>query len=115
MIEKLIQQSKDGNNDSCEKLINSCNSFIMQHSLKYTNNNYDWAEEVAQKTRIKIFKSIKTFRGDCAFNTWVYFLIKNSFLDTTKRQFDNIFTKTKDNVNYLEDFSSSNETNGRDE
>ena len=43
------------------------------------------AEEVAQDTFIKVFKSLHKFKGDSKFSTWIYKVAYNTCLDNIKK------------------------------
>jgi RNA polymerase sigma factor (sigma-70 family) len=43
------------------------------------------AEEVAQDTFIKVFKSLDKFKGDSKFSTWIYKVTYNTCLDRIKK------------------------------
>lgn len=47
--------------------------------------NREEAEEVAQDTFIKVFKSLSKFKGDSKFSTWIYRITYNSCLDVLKK------------------------------
>ncbi|MEM1340180.1 MAG: sigma-70 family RNA polymerase sigma factor [Bacteroidota bacterium] len=50
------------------------------------------AEEVAQDTFIKVFKSLKRFKGDSKLSTWIYRIAYNTCLDRLK-------SKSRDRTN----------------
>src|SRR5262249_9415395 len=43
------------------------------------------AMDIAQDTFLKLFDSIRDFRGDSSFETWIYRLVVNSCLDHKRR------------------------------
>ncbi|WP_317162701.1 RNA polymerase sigma factor [Winogradskyella endarachnes] len=43
------------------------------------------AEEVAQDTFVKVFKSLNNFKGDSKFSTWIYRVTYNTCLDRIKK------------------------------
>ncbi|WP_248723545.1 RNA polymerase sigma factor [Seonamhaeicola sp. ML3] len=47
--------------------------------------NREEAEEVAQDTFIKMYKSLNRFKGDSKFSTWVYKIAYNTSLDRIKK------------------------------
>lgn len=47
--------------------------------------NREEAEEVAQDTFIKVYKSLLKFKGDSKFSTWVYKIAYNTCLDRLKK------------------------------
>jgi RNA polymerase sigma-70 factor (ECF subfamily) len=47
--------------------------------------NKEEAEEVAQDTFIKMYKSLNKFKGDSKFSTWIYRVAYNTCLDRLKK------------------------------
>ncbi|WP_420399016.1 RNA polymerase sigma factor [Flagellimonas sp.] len=50
-----------------------------------TLKNREEAEEVAQDTFIKVFKSLKNFKGDAKLSSWIYRIAYNTCLDRVKK------------------------------
>lgn len=50
-----------------------------------TLKNREEAEEVAQDTFIKVFKSLKSFKGDAKLSSWIYRIAYNTCLDRVKK------------------------------
>ena len=42
-------------------------------------------DDLTQESFIKIYKNLKSFKGESAFSTWVYQIAYRSFLDSTKK------------------------------
>jgi RNA polymerase sigma-70 factor, ECF subfamily len=67
---QLVLSSQEGNLDAFEQL-------VVKHQKKMLNvafrliNDYDEACEVVQDTFISAYKSIKNFRGEAKFTTWL--------------------------------------------
>lgn len=57
--------------------------------------NYDDANELAQEVFLKAFRSIKKFKGDSLFSTWIYKVTANVCLDEIRRR-KNKFTLSLD-------------------
>lgn len=53
--------------------------------LKVVRNPED-AEELAQDTFLKAFKSLGTFKGDCGFSTWLYRIAYNTALSSLRKK-----------------------------
>ena len=47
--------------------------------------NREEAEEAAQESFIKVYKSLHKFKGDSKFSTWIYKVTYNSCLDRIKK------------------------------
>ncbi len=82
--EKYIHQIKNGDSKAFEVLVNQYKNMVFSIALKMVANKEN-AEEVAQDSFIKVFKSIKNFKGDSKFSTWLYRITYNTSLDYIKK------------------------------
>jgi len=39
--------------------------------------DYEWAADLAQEVLLRVFRNLKSFRGDSKFSTWVYTIARN--------------------------------------
>lgn len=53
--------------------------------LKVVRNQED-AEELAQDTFMKVFKSLNSFKGDCSFSTWIYRIAYNTAISSVRKK-----------------------------
>ena len=60
--------------------------------------NREEAEEVSQDTFIKAFRSLKKFKGDSKFSTWLYKIAYNNCMDRVKKISRSYNTDTIDEV-----------------
>jgi len=67
----LIEQCKRGQPDAFEELIRLTHRDVYSLALRLVGNPDD-AAEVSQETYIKLLRSIRQFRGDSKFSTWLY-------------------------------------------
>jgi len=67
----VIDACKQGDPDGFAELIRLSNREVYGLAFRITGNPED-AADVAQDTYIKLLKSIKQFRGDSKFSTWLY-------------------------------------------
>ncbi|PRZ28121.1 RNA polymerase sigma factor [Flavobacterium granuli] len=65
-------------------LVDRYKDLVFTLALRMLKNREE-AEEVAQDTFIKVFKSLNKFKGDSKFSTWIYRIIYNSCLDVLKK------------------------------
>lgn len=92
-MKNIIDKAIDGDIEALEELLKQYHKMIYHYAWKMVNKNYDLAEEVTQLTKIRLFKSIKQFNRTCKFETWLYRIIHNVFLDVlkgNKRHYNNI-------------------------
>lgn len=80
----LIQSIKDGDAKAYAQLVNRYKAMVYTLALRMLKNREE-AEEVAQDTFIKVFRSLHKFKGDSKFSTWVYRVAYNTCLDTIKK------------------------------
>jgi len=82
--EKIINQIIAGDSNAFSVLVDRYKDLVFTLSLKMLKNREE-AEEVAQDTFIKVFKSLSKFKGDSKFSTWIYKVTYNSCLDRLKK------------------------------
>ena len=84
---KLIERAKEGQREAFETLMNKYRKEIYNLSYRISGNHHD-ADDIAQNTFIKTYFSLKTFRGESAFRTWITMIALNtakSFLAKHKK------------------------------
>lgn len=82
--EELIKRSQRGDTDAFQKLAQSYKSRIYSLSLRMLGNPTD-AEDAAEESVIKLYYSMKKFRGQSSFSTWVYAVTRNTCLDMLRK------------------------------
>jgi RNA polymerase sigma factor (sigma-70 family) len=75
----------EGNTNAFSILVDRYKDLVFSLALKMVKNREE-AEEVAQDTFIKVFKSLSQFKGDSKFSTWIYKVTYNTCLDRLKKQ-----------------------------
>lgn len=88
--ETLIAESLAGDKDSLEILIKRHQDYIYNISLKLFLDPED-ALDATQEVLIKVITSLRTFRGESRFRTWLYRIAFNHFLNSPKRKMEKIF------------------------
>lgn len=66
------------------KLVDDYKDLVYTIALRMLKNREE-AEEVAQDSFVKIFKSLKNFQGDSKLSTWIYRITYNTCLDRIKK------------------------------
>lgn len=82
-------RSRNGEVAAFEELIFSYEKKIFNIALRMVGNPED-ARDVAQEVCIKIFKSIRNFKGDSSFSTWVYRITSNVCIDEIRKRKKNV-------------------------
>ncbi len=90
--EILIRESLAGNKDSLELLIKRHQDYIYNISLKLFLDLED-ALDATQEVLIKVITSLKTFRGESRFRTWLYRIAFNHFLNSPLRKMEIMLTR----------------------
>ena len=80
----LINQIIGGDTNAFSVLVNRYKDLVFTLSLRVLKNREE-AEEVAQDTFIKAYKSLSKFKGDSKFSTWIYKIAYNTSLDRIKK------------------------------
>ena len=79
-----IEAILNGDSQAFSKLVDDYKNLVYTIALRMLKNTEE-AEEVAQDTFVKVFKSLKHFKGDSKFSTWIYRVTYNTCLDRIKK------------------------------
>ncbi len=82
---RLIELCKQGNINAFEELIGRYQKSAYNIALRTIGNQED-AYDITQDALIKVFKNIKSFKGDSAFSSWLFRIVTNTALDEVKRR-----------------------------
>jgi len=80
----LINQIVEGDTNSFTILVDRYKDLVFTLAIRMLKNREE-AEEVAQDTFIKAYKSLEKFKGDSKFSTWIYRVAYNTCLDRIKK------------------------------
>lgn len=80
---ELIQDVINGNSKAYACLVDRYKDLVFTLALRMMKHREE-AEEVAQDTFVKVFKSLNKFKGDSKFSTWMYRITYNTCLDRIK-------------------------------
>lgn len=82
--EYLIKKVIRGESNAYAELVDRYKHMVYTLALKIVKNRED-AEEVAQDTFFKAYNSLKYFKGDSKFSTWLYKIAYYGALDSLKK------------------------------
>lgn len=82
---ELVDRAKFGDIEAFEQLIIGCQKKVFNIAYRMLGN-YDDANELAQEVFLKAFRSIKSFKGDSLFSTWIYKVTTNACLDEIRKR-----------------------------
>ena len=80
----LINQIIEGDNHAFSELVDRYKGMIFTVTMRMLKNREE-AEEVAQDSFVKMYKSLPRFKGGSKFSTWLYRIAYNSCLDRIKK------------------------------
>lgn len=83
--EKLVRLSQQGNVEAFSALALRYHERIYRTVLALTKNHLD-ADDLSQETFMKAFKSLKGFKWDSGFYTWLYRIAVNLTLNFLKKK-----------------------------
>lgn len=96
----LIQRARNGEIGAFRELVERYKKKIYYLSLDLTGNHHD-AEDLSQEVFIKAYRSLKNFRGDAKFNSWLYRITVNTCISQRRK-------KSVAAMTLQEDFDSDN-------
>jgi RNA polymerase sigma-70 factor (ECF subfamily) len=80
----LVAACRHGDREAFRALFETYKDKVYSIALRFSGDPAI-AMDIAQDTFLKLFSSIRDFRGDASFETWVYRLVVNSCLDHKRR------------------------------
>jgi RNA polymerase sigma-70 factor, ECF subfamily len=81
---ELVEACRRGEREAFRALFETYKDRVYSVALRFAGEEAA-AKDIAQDTFLKLFSSIRSFRGDSAFDTWIYRLVVNSCLDYKRR------------------------------
>jgi RNA polymerase sigma-70 factor (ECF subfamily) len=81
----LIQEVLSGNSRGFGALLERYQHMVFTLAMRMLNDK-ELAEETTQDIFVKAYRSLKSFRGDSKFSTWLYRIAYRSILDVCARE-----------------------------
>ena len=81
----VIEKIKGGDYNACNFIVDKYKSFVFNICILIVKNRED-AEELAQDSFIKAFKSIEWFKHESKFSTWLYRITFNNAVSKTRNK-----------------------------
>ena len=80
-----INQVKGGQSNAFSYIVEKYRDIVFSIALKVLRNRDD-AEEMAQESFIKAYKSLHTFKGNAKFSTWMYRITYNTCISELRKR-----------------------------
>lgn len=81
----LLEKAKNGDVLAFERLITEYQKKVFNIAFRMVGN-YDDASELTQEVFIRVFKSLKNFKEQSLFSTWIYKITTNVCLDEIRKR-----------------------------
>lgn len=85
MVDTLVTKAKNGDVQALNELINNHKELAYSIALKYLQNNED-AKDVVQNSFLIVLQSLKKYRNEAKFSTWLYKIVYHECLKELKRR-----------------------------
>jgi RNA polymerase sigma-70 factor (ECF subfamily) len=85
MDELLLRRAQGGDPEAFEQLIGPLEQLVWRVCWHYTGNR-EAAEDCGQEAMIRIWRSLGSYRGDCAPESWVYRIAANCCMDWLRKK-----------------------------
>jgi RNA polymerase sigma-70 factor (ECF subfamily) len=82
---ELVSRAQSGGLEALEELIERYQRPIYSFCYRMTGNHHD-AQDLTQETFLRVYASIRMFRGRAPFSSWVYRIASNLCIDRTRRR-----------------------------
>lgn len=96
----LLQQASQGDIQVFEEIYKYASSFVYSVALRTVRNRED-AQEITQEVFLKVFKSLKDFKFQSSFKTWVYRITVNTALNVIKKAGHDLNRQVEYNENMI--------------
>jgi len=82
---ELITRSQHGDAKAFDQLVGIAFQHVYNTAYRIVNNADD-ASDATQEAFIRAFKSVRSYRHDASFSTWLYRIVVNVCLDIIRRK-----------------------------
>lgn len=108
---ELIQRTLKSDQQAYALLVKRYERYVFTLALRFTKSRED-AEEVAQDSFIKVYKSLGGFKQEARFSTWLYTIVYTTAMTSLRKRKANIVA-LDDESNFMQiaDFTVINDAN----
>lgn len=83
--ELLLRRAQKGDAEAFEQLMTPLEQLIWRVCWHYTGER-EAASDCGQETMLRIWRALEKYRGECAFETWVYRIAANCSMDYLRKK-----------------------------
>ncbi len=84
-LDELVERAQADDRFAFEEIVRRTHGDTYSLALRLTSNAHD-ARDVTQDAYLRVFRSIKKFRAESAFSTWIYRITANCASDHLRRR-----------------------------
>lgn len=95
--QELVKLAINEDTAAFEQLFNRYRKELFQRSMQRTGNNRSDSNDIFQDTFVKIYLNLHKYKPTFSFGQWVHTIARNTFIDYTRKQNDNIMSIDQDN------------------
>jgi RNA polymerase sigma-70 factor (ECF subfamily) len=81
---EIVEACRSGDRDAFRALYDLYKDRVYSISLHFCHGDPGAASDVTQQVFLKLMTSIRQFRGDAEFSTWLYRLVVNACMDAAR-------------------------------
>ena len=82
-VARLVERACAGEIGAFERLVAEHQAKVYTFAFAFTGDP-DRAKDLAQDALVKVYRALRGFRFQSAFSTWLYAIVKNTYLDQIK-------------------------------
>ena len=82
-LPELVRRAAEGDVRAFERLVVQYQGKVRSFARSFAPD-HDEAADLAQEALVKVYRSIGSFRFESSFTTWLFRIVKNTFLDAVK-------------------------------
>jgi len=83
--ELLLRRAQSGDPEAFERLMEPLEQLVWRVCWHYTGSR-EAAEDCGQEAMIRIWRSLESYRGECALESWVYRIAANCCMDWLRKK-----------------------------
>ncbi len=103
-----LQQIMTGNVRAYAILVEKHKEMVFSIALKILHNRED-AEEIAQDVFVKAYQSLRSFKNESKFSTWLYRIVYNTAISKVRKKKIELSPLDESTINNYSDDSSENQ------